>query len=206
MVTLYIVRHGQTEWNKERRLQGRQNSPLTNEGLLNAKKLGNRLQAVDFETVYVSPSGRAIQTLEAMNVSLHTPVHILDDLNEISFGEWEGKADHEIERMDVFETFWSNPSQYNHLVNQGEDMLTFTQRVSSAIQHVLQSNSEGNVLIVTHGMVIQAILREVRQVDLSELWFEDEIEGTSLTVIAFSTQGFNEVLIGDTSHQLSGTY
>ena len=206
MLNLYIVRHGQTEWNRERRLQGRQNSPLTSEGMLNAKKLGERLQVIDFDCVYVSPSGRAIETLEAMNVSDDSPVHIVDDLNEISFGDWEGKSDHEIGQMDVFKTFWSNPSQYDHRSNQGEDMTDFLNRVSAAIQQITQSNSHGNVLIVTHGMVIQAILCEVRQAKLSELWFDDEIEGTSLTVIEYSTNGFNEVLIGDTSHQLSEIY
>lgn len=206
MLQLYIVRHGQTEWNKEGRLQGRQNSQLTSEGVLNAEKLGNRLRTIKFESVYVSPSGRAVQTLEAMNVSLDTPVHILDDLNEISFGDWEGKAEHEIERMDVFETFWSNPSQYDPQSNQGEELIAFTSRISKVIHQIIQSNEHGKVLIVTHGMVIQAILREVRQVNLSELWFDDEIEGTSLSIIEFSTQGFKEMLIGDTSHQLSGTY
>lgn len=206
MLTIYIVRHGQTEWNKARRLQGRQNSPLTSEGVLNAEKLGNRLQTIAFETVYVSPSGRAIQTLEAMEVSLDSPVHILDELDEISFGVWEGKAEDEIERMDVFETFWSNPSQFDHRLNNGEAMLAFTNRVSSAMQHIIQANMSGNVLVVTHGMVIQAILREIREANISELWFDDEIEGTSLTVIEYSNNQYKEVAIGDISHQLSETF
>jgi probable phosphoglycerate mutase len=73
------------------------------------------------------------------------------------------------------------------------------------MQHIIQANTSGNVLVVTHGMVIQAILREIREANISELWFDDEIEGTSLTVIEYSNNQYKEVTIGDISHQLSET-
>ena len=90
MLKLYLVRHGQTFWNVEKRIQGQAESDLTPEGVRQSELLGKRLSQVEFDCIYVSPLRRTLQTLKAMSVNGDVPVVEDRRLMEICMGDWQG--------------------------------------------------------------------------------------------------------------------
>ena len=96
---LYIVRHGQTEWNVLEKFQGQLNSPLTPEGIKKIEKTASELKNIKFEAVYTSELGRTISTAEIIlqhnnfekikNKNEKLTLYKLSELNEINFGEWQ---------------------------------------------------------------------------------------------------------------------
>ena len=92
----YLIRHGETDWNKAGRYQGCTNIQLNEEGLEQARLLGERFKYLPLDVVYVSPLDRAVATAEPVAAS-HGLTPIKDDhFREINFGEWEG---HTIEEL-----------------------------------------------------------------------------------------------------------
>ena len=87
---LYITRHGTTEWNIEKRLQGWGDSPLTEEGINRAVSLGESLADVDFDIIYTSPQKRAMETAKLIMGNKNTKIITHDGLKELRFGIWEG--------------------------------------------------------------------------------------------------------------------
>ena len=84
---LYVLRHGQTEWNAQRRMQGRLNSPLTDQGKVQADAHGAVLKQLGgVDRLWVSSAGRAQQTAELVNVHLRAPMELCDDLVERACG------------------------------------------------------------------------------------------------------------------------
>ena len=93
---VYLVRHGETAWNRERRFQGHQDVPLSPAGLFQAERLAQRLKSETFDAVYSSDLKRAVQTAEIVARELALPVVTLKGLRERSMGEWEGLTQEEV--------------------------------------------------------------------------------------------------------------
>ena len=123
-------------------------------------------------------------------------------LKEISFGEWEGKTEAEIEDVfyEEYYNFWSSPHQYNHLPHQAESIYDFINRVERAMKTIVSSNHDGNILIVTHGVTIRAIMTYFWQIHIDKLWDPPFIHGASLSLIKWDGEVFHKELLGDTSH------
>jgi probable phosphoglycerate mutase len=88
---LFLTRHGETIWNTKKMMQGWKDSPLTEKGIDQARKLANRLTDVTLDGIYSSTSNRAIATAEIIKGERSLKVMKLDSLRELSFGDWEGK-------------------------------------------------------------------------------------------------------------------
>lgn len=114
MLKLYITRHGETEWNIERRIQGWKDSNLTPKGVENAIALGIRLMDVDFNCVYSSSSNRTIRTAELIRGDRNIQLIPDNNLREINLGDWEGKTSADFEELDNqgYKAFWETPHLY----------------------------------------------------------------------------------------------
>ncbi|UCZ54831.1 histidine phosphatase family protein [Bacillus shivajii] len=209
MLNIYLTRHGETQWNKENRLQGSKDSELTDNGIENAIMLGKRLSNIDFNAIYSSTSERAFQTAKYITLDKDIPIYTNEDLKEIHFGEWEGKTKEEILAIKnyniQFRNFWDNPHTYNHKPHKGEGLTVFKQRVEDAVRRVISENHNGNILIVTHAVVIRAILSFTMNISTEQMWEPPFIHGTSLTTFNWDGEQFNYKMIGDTSHFMSET-
>ena len=95
MLKIYLIRHGQTEWNLLKQMQGNMNSNLTYQGRTQAMALGNKLKSIKFNKIYTSSITRAIETSNL--IFPDKMIHASDSLGEIAMGEWEGKTYHKIE-------------------------------------------------------------------------------------------------------------
>ncbi len=95
--SIYIARHGQTEWNKQKRLQGRLNSALTKEGREQAKRLANFLKDRNIESIYSSPLGRSVETAQIVSEVLGIGIRLVEKFIEMNFGDLQGKLRSSIE-------------------------------------------------------------------------------------------------------------
>lgn len=136
MLTLYVTRHGETEWNIEKRLQGWKNSNLTEKGRRNAIQLANRLQNTKFDAIYSSPSKRAIQTAKIIKQQRSICLFKDDNIREIHLGEWEGQTQEQLEQQFPHEyfAFWNTPHLYT--TETGETFFDIEKRVDTFLQSV----------------------------------------------------------------------
>ncbi len=197
---IYITRHGETQWNKEGRLQGWKNSNLTEKGIRDAKKLGYRLKDIDFDYIYSSPQERALNTAKYIRGDKNTKIITLDSLKEMGFGKWEGMESSEIETLYPIEyfNFWNKPHLYNPV--EGESFDELFSRVKNTLEEIINKSVGENILIVSHGVVIKAIYSIIKKYPLEELWNSVFIENNSLTIAEVVNGNINFVLETDTSH------
>ncbi len=200
MLTLYITRHGETEWNLEKRMQGWSDSPLTAKGIENARELGLRLKDTEFEAIYSSPIPRALLTAQTISAEREIPIVMDDKLREIHMGEWEGKDQSFLTETYAAEysSFWKTPHLYTSAT--GENFKELQERVIEAVETIKTLHQKGNVLIVTHSIVIKALMAYFKGNSLNDLWLPPFIHGTSLTIVELDEDRNSIVLEGDMAH------
>jgi broad specificity phosphatase PhoE len=200
MLTLYLTRHGETEWNLQKRMQGWQDSPLTEKGRKDAALLGKRLESVEFAAIYTSTSGRTVETAELIRGERLIPMYHNENLREINLGDWEGKTHDEITKFDpiAYEHFWNKPHLYSP--ERGERFIDVQTRALKAIQEIVEHYPSGNVLVVTHAVVLKTLIAYFKNLPLEKLWESSFMHGTSLTIVRFDGNTFEIVTEGDISH------
>ncbi len=155
----YFIRHGQTDWNVEGRIQGCQDCELNTAGIAQAAKLGKKVlkSNIRFSKIYTSKKKRALRTAEILGEITNTEYIPTDGLEEINFGDWEGLTWAQIEEKfpDKYRQ-WNSERRYTNTPN-GESYQQMLERVLSALHKIIASNSE-SVAIVTHGAVIMGLL------------------------------------------------
>jgi len=148
--TLLLARHGETDWNRDRRIQGHSDVPLNDAGRAQAAELGRRLDVLRLGAVYSSDLSRARETA-VIAVGGRLPVIELDALREKHFGTWEGLTD-----ADVLRRF---PNARAGQWGDGETGEKMSSRVVAALLGIAAAHHDETVLVVTHGGPIRAALR-----------------------------------------------
>lgn len=151
MATILLVRHGETDWNVERRVQGQTDRPLNAAGRAQARALADRLAGEQLHAVYSSDLSRARETAELVAGRHGLDVVILPDLREKDFGSWEGLTEREI-AMRFPE---ARPGHWG----DGETAVALAERVVRALGHIAAAHHGERVLVVSHGGPIRAALR-----------------------------------------------
>ncbi len=201
MLTLYITRHGETEWNKEKRMQGWLDSNLTEDGRKSAISLGKSLKNIDFTAIYSSPSGRTKTTTELIKGDRDIPIYYNDDLKEMNLGKWEGQTQNSIFEAYPYEyeDFWYAPHVFTPI--GGENFEETKARALKILNTIQKQYSDGHVLIVTHTVIIKCLLSIFKNVTLEHLWDGPYIHDTSLTKVQVTKNGYTILLEGDISHK-----
>lgn len=155
---LFFIRHGQTDWNIEGKIQGSRNIQLNDTGIKQAEELITKVleEKYKFSKIYSSPQRRAAKTAEILSKATNIQYIIDDGLGEIDFGAWEGLSWREVREQ--------YPTEYNEwYVNrrytkapEGESYEDMMKRVLKAIRKIIDENNE-DVAIVTHSAVIMCL-------------------------------------------------
>lgn len=153
---VYLVRHGETAWNRERRFQGHQDVPLSPAGLFQAERLAQRLKSETFDAVYSSDLKRAVQTAEIVARELALPVVTLKGLRERFMGEWEGLTQEEVAAR-----FPDWPGRIVEGKNGIESLSALQERMMNQLEHLVGLHRGGRILAVSHGGSINAALAKV---------------------------------------------
>ncbi|HLR20371.1 MAG TPA: histidine phosphatase family protein [Tissierellaceae bacterium] len=198
-MNLYIIRHGQTEWNVQKRLQGWKNSNLTKQGMKNTENLSYRLKDIEFDYIYSSPQERAIDTANIIKRDKDIDINILDGLKEIGFGTWEGMDIDTINSKfgDKFETYLNRPHLYEPI--DGESFEDIFKRVRKSLTDII-NNGGDNVFIVSHGVTIKVLTAIIKDIPLKELYNIPIYEGTALNICRVKEKEIKFIVEGDTSH------
>ncbi len=149
MTTVYLARHGESDWNVERRWQGHADRPLTDRGREQARDLAARLADVELAAVYASDLRRAWETAEAVASSQGLEVVRLPELREVDVGSWSGCTREECaERFPAAFARWqAGGSGWD----DGELYEAMGERVVAAIRRIAAEHPVGTVLVVSHG-------------------------------------------------------
>lgn len=196
---LYITRHGTTQWNIERRLQGWNDSPLTKEGINRAIRLGQSLADVDFDVIYSSPQDRALSTAKLIRGNKDIPIVINKSLRELGFGTWEGMELGEIEKRypKEYYIYRNKPELYKPL--DGESFDDLFNRVESFLEE-LKTKDYKNILIVTHGVTIKVLISIIKGLTLDEFSSLPVYTGTALNICEIKEDKIQLIVEGDISH------
>lgn len=196
---LLLVRHGQSTWNDAHRIQGQLDPPLSELGLDQAALTAERLAAANLAGFYCSDLVRTRQTAAPLAERLGVEPTYDPGLREVALGEWEGLTGHQIAQRwpDVWDLWQEHPSW--DLVPGGEGQAAFEGRVAAALAAILDRHPEGDVLVVTHGGVIQVALSRVVGASSAGL-FPFLIENCSLTTLQGSRRGLVVTAVNDTCH------
>ncbi len=202
MAVLYLVRHGKTVFNEERRYQGGGcDSDLTELGIAQAEETAEKLKGITFSTCYSSPLSRVQKTAEII-LKHHSIPNIEDPaLKELDFGDWEGmKFDKEFAPDPMYREFWEHPELFTGKNSNGENCTDLMQRIYAGIKAISKRHSpEEKILIVSHGGAINAFLNVCLGIPLEKFWVLPRIKQASITIVNWTAEKDPEVI------QIAGT-
>ena len=169
VLKLYIVRHGETEWNVIKRFQGQLNTPLTEKGMEKLRKTGKKLENVLFDEVYTSELGRTVASAEIIlnenrgYKNKKRELQKLAELNEVYFGVWQGLTYEEVflKYPEEGNNYFYNVKNYNAENVEAEKLEDALERFLKGINKILDSHESGNILVVTHGTVFEMFMNYV---------------------------------------------
>jgi phosphoserine phosphatase len=196
---IYLTRHGQTEWNIQKRYQGSGDSPLTELGIKQAQILSEYLANTHFDIILSSPAGRAKHTAEIIKGKRNQEVLINNAFAEINLGPWEGKYyyDVELEQTEQYQAFWNSPDLYKPAY--GESFIEVGQRTFSALKELVRLYKGKTILIVSHAVAIKSLLNAIEGRDLSDFW-KERLMQTSLSIVESINGAFKILQYGSTVH------
>ena len=199
MTQLILIRHGETLWNTERRMQGQLDSPLTERGLWQAQQLGIRLKNQPFTTLYSSDLPRAARTAEQIAIVTGPTILTAERLRERHFGVFEGMTQKEMQVCDPesYERFMSRDPQY--AVPGGESPAAFFARCRAALEELAQRHADETIAIVTHGLVLDSAYRAATGLAL-DAQRPVPLVNASLNWFAFDGSRWSAGAWGDAEH------
>ena len=153
-----LIRHAQTIWNREKRIQGQNDSPLTNEGKQQAEKWGEILSPISWDRILVSDIGRAFETATRINRLLQIPMTSEKRLREQNWGQWTGKTVREIKSGDPLLLAKQTRAGWKFCPPDGEDRVSVSQRSQTALSEAAAHWPAETILIVTHEGVIKSLI------------------------------------------------
>ncbi|NEW06446.1 histidine phosphatase family protein [Paenibacillus sp. SYP-B3998] len=200
MTKLYLIRHGETEWNVEHRMQGHADSPLSQLGSMQAYWLAEALDEVQFDVIHTSSSGRTLQTANIIKGRRELQIQSSDHWREMNLGEWEGRIAEAIKQEDQvnFHAFWNEPHRYKPLA--GESFEDLQARVLPALNQLLAENVGQTIALISHTVTLKVIMAHFEQRPLEELWHPPYFHPTCLSLVEWREGSPQIVLHADTSH------
>jgi len=167
---LIFVRHGQTDWNVQGKIQGSYDSELNSTGINQAMKLSEKLLSLNykFSKIYSSPQKRALKTAEILSKSSNVDYVLMKDLQEMNIGKWEGLSWKEVEEKYPTEyKKWYLNRRYTKTPD-GESYENMLERVLKSIDKIINENTH-DVVIVSHSAVIMCLQCYVTNTPFNEM-------------------------------------
>lgn len=171
---IYLIRHGETDQNRKKCLQGRSDIELNENGRELAGKTAEGLKDVKFDLIFTSPLKRARETAEIIRGKRNIPLLEEDRLLEISFGEYEGLS-FGVDTYTIpdpeFMNFFQKPEAYR-VPPAGESFASVIERTGSFLKELLETEEyrEKTILLSTHGCALKALLANVTKVQVKDFW------------------------------------
>lgn len=195
MQTILLIRHGLADYKPGHLYGWTPGVHLSAEGREQVKKLAERLEAVKLNALYSSPLERCCETAEAINIGRKLDVRIVEDLGEVRYGRWQGKAFKNLVKTPLWRTIQLVPSQATF--PGGESLLELQRRGVHAIEEIRSTHKRGLIAVVSHADMIKAIVAHYLGMHL-DLFQRLNVETASVTAMSFMGPFPRLLRIGDT--------
>jgi len=170
MGKLYIVRHGETVWNREGRIQGHTDVALSERGLEQARLLAKRLNTVPFDAAYASDLRRAYETAAVVLEDRGVPIHPTPRLREYHKGGFEGMTEAELRALYPNEYPGYVSKDLDYAPKGGESTREVSARMAAVINEIKERHLGDNVLVVGHGGSLRAAMMSLLGMSLDANW------------------------------------
>lgn len=199
-VTLYFLRHGQTEFSRHNAYCGELDPELTPAGQAMAEAFAHHYQTMNWGAAYVSPMRRTIATAKPLCEALNLPMILHDGIKELRYGQWEGHSEAEVKQAYpenylnwITEPAWNAPTD-------GETTVEVATRSAIVIDEILQKHKTGNILVVSHKATIRIMLCSLLGIELGRYRNRMGMPVASVSVVEFGIHGPLLQRLGDREH------
>ena len=197
---IIAIRHGETAWNVDGRIQGHLDIPLNDAGLWQAAQAARALADESIAAIYSSDLLRAYATAEAVARASGAPLRAESDLRERGFGEFQGRTFKDIEASHPEAAYlWRTRDPGFVPPGGGESLLMLRERIAAALGRIAGRHQGEQIVLVAHGGVLDTLYRLATRQDLQapRTW---ALANAALNRLLWTPQGLNLVGWGDTSH------
>lgn len=170
MTRLLLIRHGETDWNREGRYQGQSDVPLNATGREQAWHLAEALRGTPLAAIYSSDLRRARETANCLARATGAPLHLDRRLREIGLGEWEGQLFSDIQRLypDLVRQRREDPLRF--APPGGESLTDLIDRLLSAVRDITALHAREEVALVSHGFALAVIKVSLNGSPIEQVW------------------------------------
>ena len=218
MKRCYLVRHAQTSWNEENRIQGHSDLPLSSLGERQARLLGTRFASQHVHGIFTSALRRSVQTAqliaEGLPAASPSPspaaaeagngrglsLIVVPELGEMHLGDWEGLTPDEVDARfsNAYQQWRRSPSSV--VIPGAEPLDAFRTRVRSALDRVMGAVGEGEYVVVSHGGVIAAVLADLLAADYDAVIRRMRLDNGGITAVEYGAHTPHALWINATQH------
>lgn len=200
MLRIFLIRHGETEWNRQGRLQGNSDIHISPEGIRQAKLLAEHAPFQHVDAIYSSDLSRAFETAKVLAVNFNVmPVKTKPELRETNYGEWEGReiAELAMESPKDFGKFFTDPERCHP--PHGETFLECQARVMIGIRDIIAEHDNQNVVVVSHGAAIRLIIGAALDIPIHKMWAISQ-SNMAVNILCVDDGDFTIELLNGTDH------
>jgi broad specificity phosphatase PhoE len=200
MVTsIYLVRHGQTAWNKEEIFRGRTDIPLDETGLKQAQLTGEYFRGMEIHAIYSSPLSRAWETAQKISQIHNLKVQPLQGILDMRFGKWEGQSHRDIQKNDkeIYRQWKEGPHQVR--LPGGESLDEVRARSMAALEGVIRENPGKTLVLVSHRVICKVLICAILGLDNSHFWQITQ-DTTAINLIQHREGKYILSLMNETCH------
>lgn len=199
MTSVLLVRHGQTDWNRDRIFRGRADVPLNAVGREEASRIGAALQGVNLDAAYSSPLSRAMETARSILEAHRKKPQIAHGLIDIDYGAWQGMPLTEVQEQypELYQRWREKPHEV--AFPGGERLDEVRERALKVLKRICGRHPGKTVLIVSHRVVNKVLLCAVLDLGNEHFWNLKQ-ENCALNLFDYSEEGFAIHLLNDTCH------
>jgi 2,3-bisphosphoglycerate-dependent phosphoglycerate mutase len=194
---LHLIRHGESVYNAEGRIQGHADIPLSELGCRQAEAAAEVLAKQPLDAIYVSPLRRAAQTAEIIAKRLELPVQFNELLKEINVGIFQGKIHAELEREYPVEIARWRSEEVDYAVPGGESRRQLLSRGRAAFESIVAEERE-NVVVVSHGRILMTTIKALLGMPLTEPPFS--LQNGSITTLSYREGQFELISLDRVDH------
>ncbi len=198
---IYLIRHGQTDWNIQGKIQGSHDIPLNNTGRKQAELLAKGMDSHPVKKIFSSTLSRAAETAKLIGERQKVDIYLMPDLIEVEFGKWEGMTWDQIKASYPVEYQQWNLNPVEVAPPGGETQLAVVKRCAEALKEILQmTEGKEDVAIVSHGATIAHLIAYMLKGQSEET--EIIVGNASITTLEYEpvTGEFSLVEMNDVGH------
>jgi len=200
MLSLHLVRHGQTDYSLANKFCGSIDPPLNATGRAMADALAARWGAEKWAAIYSSPRLRTRETAAPTAARAGVEVRLEEGLREIAYGEWEGRSESEVEAADGerFRAWAAHPARV--APPGGETAVQIAERALAAVDAIRARHPDGKVLLISHKATLRVLVCALMGIDVDLFRARIAQKVCAMSIVDFKSTGPQLVVLGDTSH------